>query len=168
MKPIPDFPGYFADEDGNIYSALGIGLNGKPPTVPRLLKPWKTQNGYLLVGLCKGGSRFRKKIARLVLETFVGSPSVGMEACHNNGIRTDDHLENLRWDTAKNNCADKIRHGTIKRGENNNTSKLTEFQVRVIRRCIEFGMKLKPVAETFKVVESTIERIAHRKTWKHV
>lgn len=51
-------------------------------------------------------------VHRLVLEAFVGPRPEGMFGCHNNGDPSDNRLENLRWDTPKNNSADMIRHGT--------------------------------------------------------
>jgi len=37
-------------------------------------------------------------------------PLVELEACHGNGVRTDNHSTNLRWDTKAANRADMLRH----------------------------------------------------------
>ena len=55
-----------------------------------------------------GGTKY---IHRLVLEAFVGPCPEGMETCHNNGVRTDNRLENLRWDTSSANNDDIVKHG---------------------------------------------------------
>lgn len=46
-----------------------------------------------------------------VLLAFVGERPEGLEACHNNGIPSDNRLENLRWDTRSSNRRDTILHG---------------------------------------------------------
>lgn len=53
----------------------------------------------------------------LVLETFVGPRPRGMVGCHNNGIPTDNRVENLRWDTRSGNQLDMNRHGTSGRSK---------------------------------------------------
>ena len=56
-----------------------------------------------------------------------------MERCHDNGQKTDCRLSNLRWDTPKNNSADRVRHGTAHVRSRCHNAKLTEDQVRAIR-----------------------------------
>ena len=115
MKPIPDFPEYFEDE-GNIYSMLPIQRGSKPSTKPRRLKPGKDTDGYRHVSLYKDGKRYTRKNSYLVLITHVGPRPEGMQVCHGDGNRSNDKLENLRWDTHKNNEADKKLHGTSNNG----------------------------------------------------
>lgn len=57
----------------------------------------------------EGKTRF---VHHLVLEVFVGPMPEGKEACHRNGIRTDNRLENLYWGTRSENVQDAIKHGT--------------------------------------------------------
>lgn len=168
MKPIPNFDDYFADELGSIFSTLPLRNSRKPPTEPRLLKPSKDGDGYLYVGLMKNGKRFIRKVHRLILETFVGECPDGMETCHNDGTRTNNRLENLRWDTRKNNHADKIKHGTWQGGERCWKSKLNELQVRVIRRCAELGMLQREIAEVFHGSRRNISLIIRRERWAYL
>jgi hypothetical protein len=37
--------------------------------------------------------------------------SPGQQACHNNGVKTDNRAANLRWDTSSENARDIVRHG---------------------------------------------------------
>lgn len=46
-----------------------------------------------------------------VLTAFVGPRPKGMQCCHNDGNAANNRLENLRWDTPKNNTADTIKMG---------------------------------------------------------
>lgn len=50
---------------------------------------------------------------QIILETFIGLCPKGMETCHNNGIKMDNRLKNLRWDTRKSNGIDRRNHNTI-------------------------------------------------------
>jgi hypothetical protein len=52
-----------------------------------------------MVALSKHGKVSDRYIHRLVLTAFCGSPAPGDEGCHNNDIRSDNRLENLRCDS---------------------------------------------------------------------
>jgi hypothetical protein len=69
------------------------------------------------VTLSKNGKLKPRMIHQLVLTSFVGPCPEGMECCHWDGDPTNNRLDNLRWDTRKNNHADKRRHGTLLTGE---------------------------------------------------
>jgi hypothetical protein len=167
MKPIQDFEGYFTEED-KIFSMKPIRNGAKPPTEPRALKPRKDRGGYFCVTLHKDGKPFTRRVARLILETSVGPCPEGMEACHNNGIKTDNRPENLRWDTRKNNLTDRILHGTLANGEKNGQSKLNEMQIHIIRRYAKFGISQRKIAKKFGVSNVTISHIVRRKIWNHI
>lgn len=102
---------------------------------------------------------------KAVLEAFVGPRPQGMEACHNNGNPFDNRLENLRWDTPRNNQLDRIKHGTSNRGERCAAAKLTEAQVRAILADTRLQ---RIIAAEYGVLQNTISRIKSGKRWKHV
>ena len=168
LKPIREFPQYYITKDGKVWSTK----------TKKWLKPSLDGYGYLQVKLCKDGKMYNRKVHRLVLETFVGSCPGGMQTCHNNGIRTDNRLENLRWDTRSNNAYDAVKHGTcnllgnkIKRanGEKQHCAKLTEQDVRMIvyiYRTGEFSQR--EIAKIFKVTQPTIGKIVTGQNWKHI
>lgn len=92
-------------------------------------------------------------------------PTPEHETAHNCG---NGHLgcmnpKHLRWDTAAGNHADKVLHGTIVRGEAVNTAKLTEDQVRELRRLTWMGRK--ELADMFGVSVWTIWEIRTRRSW---
>ena len=70
------------------------------------------QNGYPRVNLSRQGKDQTRYVHSLVAETFIGSRPEGMEVCHNDGDSTNNHLDNLRYDTSSDNELDKVRHGT--------------------------------------------------------
>ena len=71
-----------------------------------------TSSGYAQVRLSGNGRRENAMVHRAVLRAFRGEPLPGQEGCHNNGDSTDPRLENLRWDSSRENTFDSIRHGT--------------------------------------------------------
>ena len=161
LETIPDFQNYEVDADGNVYSKINR----------KFLKPYLTRN-YETVRLCKNKKGYNRRIHRLVLETFVGLCPKGMECCHNNGIKTDNRLENLRWDTRSNNAKDAVKHGDascIRCGEDSLHHKLTEQDVRMIIymwKTKEFTHK--EIAKVYSVNRTTVSNIINRKSWKHI
>jgi hypothetical protein len=98
------------------------------------------------------------------MEAFVGIRPQGMECCHNDGNPQNNHWSNLRWDTPKNNHADKVKHGTTNRGEQCGTAKLTLEQVRAIRQDTRLQ---RIIAAEYGVKDNTISRIKSFKRWAH-
>ena len=171
IKAIPGFPDYAITNNGKVWSkprkdTIGRFYNG------RWLSLKEGSHGYFSVMLYKKNKKQRVCIHRLVLETFVGPCPPGMEACHYNGNRLDNRLENLRWDTRSNNQLDAVKHGTSpglqNKGEKNNWAKLTDEKVRVIRYLRKVGFTLSDLAWQFDVHKMTISTICAGKTWRHI
>lgn len=141
-----------ASRSGNLVS---IQLRG------RVLKQCTMKNGYQSIRF-----KFRTRLVHhLVLEAFIGQCPPGMEACHNNGIRGDNRLGNLRWDTLSANQLDRVKHGTSIRGEQSALAKLTERDAREILESPESGVAL---ASKFGVSRTTICDIRTGRTWAHL
>jgi len=158
---IAGHPGYEINSAGVVRS----WWNGKVQLeTPRIL-PTHLCEGYPRVSLSKRSSEF---VHRLVLDTFVGPCPPGKEACHNNGIRTDCRLDNLRWDTRKNNHADKRKHSTHQAGDKNAQAILTEMQVVFIKRRLVAGETCKAIAADYGVDISTIGKIRSGVHWQNV
>lgn len=68
---------------------------------------------YPMVQLCNNGTVRGKSVHRLVASAFIGVPENAEElhVCHYDGDRENNHVSNLRWDTAAANYLDQIRHG---------------------------------------------------------
>lgn len=129
------------------------------------LKILKCNNGYYAVNLTRPKERKQEMIHRLVLTAFSGLCPNGMEGCHNDGDRSNNNIDNLRWDTRKNNHADKLTHGTYQVGENASHHKLTNKAVLEIR---ESDKTEKELAKIYGVGSSTIHRAKHKKTFGHI
>lgn len=91
----------------------GLGPGRSYSYEGKTLKPLRMKVGYFSVALSHKGVKVRKYVHRLVCEAFHGEPPVGKPyACHQDGTRTNNTPGNLRWDSAKGNSKDSIRHGT--------------------------------------------------------
>ena len=106
---IPEFPKYFVDILGNVYSEqLGE---------MRKLKPSQGDYRYYIVGLCKNGKRYNKKVHRLVAQVFIPNPENKTQVDHIDGCILNNKLENLRWVTRSENqrniCKSKINTSGI-------------------------------------------------------
>jgi hypothetical protein len=67
--------------------------------------------GYMLLCLSDiNKKRYNIRIHTVVMQTFVGFPDPGLVICHNNDIKTDNRLENLRYDTQAENMKDILRN----------------------------------------------------------
>ena len=167
-KDIPENPGYKVGDDGSVWSRLRNSRNSKEIDGWHQITGKIDKDGYRLVILCNLRKRRYARVATLVLEAFVGKAPRGMTAAHNNGIPGDNRLENLRWDTQKNNIADKKRHGTHQFGEYHPKSKLTDSIVMSMRAMRKDGSKLKEIADRFGVKLVTVHAAVSGKNWKHL
>lgn len=95
-----------------------------------------------------------------------GEPPEGYEAAHSCGNGNGGCLNprHLRWATRSENHMDKIGHGTATRGSQQVTSKLTEDDVREIRR-LRGEMSSKAIAAIFNVHPGTIDHIFYGESW---
>lgn len=78
-------------------------------------------------------------------------------------------MQNLRWDTPKNNQKDKIKHGTSNIGERHGNAKLNGQQVRIVKwLCANSNMLQREIAVIFGVTRPLISYIECNKIWKHI
>lgn len=131
----------------------------------KIRKQILSKHGYLRISLYKDREAKIFSVHRLVLEAFVGKCPENFQACHNNGDRTNNHIDNLRWDSQESNCADKRSHGSLPIGERVKTSKLTESQVRLI---LKDKRSFSKIAADYGVDMTNISCIKRRLTWKHI
>lgn len=130
-KEIPDFPGYWVERNGKVWSCwIRAPLKGGGTCTvlgkdPRELKLC-LRDGYYIVTLCKGGRHCTRNVHRLVLEVFSGPRLDGQECRHLDGNRLNNHFDNLTWGTRKKNARDRNEHGRTACGEHNGSRKHPE------------------------------------------
>jgi hypothetical protein len=159
MAIIPGFPHYGITDVGQVYNFRKH----------RFLKLGTSKQGYKTAGLTEDGIFYTISVARFVLLTFKGNPPIGTECCHNNGIKIDNQLGNLRWDTHQNNMSDAKEHKHIYTHFNKRTYKLSKFDVRIIIYMWQTGLfTQKIIASIYDVTEKWIKKIINRQVWRHV
>jgi len=179
MEKWQDIPGYEglyqASTSGKIKSVertkIGGGGNSPGPRkirVPeRILRQCFVGN-YLTVNLSKNGKARVQRVHTLVAITFLGDVS-GKQINHINSLTTDNNLKNLEIVTAEQNVRHSIQYGVrVDRGQDNNNAKLTENDVIKIRESLKNGESRHSLAQRFHVKKSCIDKIALRRTWKHL
>ncbi len=130
----------------------------------RIMSRYVDSNGYLYVNLSKDSRAKKCAVHRIVLEAFVGSCPDGFEACHNNGVRTDCAVGNLRWGSRRENAMDRGLHGTQLRGEKSPKARLSVEQVRLIRESTETSIKL---GAMLGVASSTVRAVRIGQNWNY-
>ncbi|WP_280389267.1 NUMOD4 domain-containing protein [Nocardia wallacei] len=110
-RPIPGHPGYEVSDRGRVRSLDRVVKTSKGMSQRRgkVLSTWvNPQTGYLQVGL----SGTNHAVHVLVAAAFIGPRPEGNHVCHNDGVRINCHVSNLRYDTPSGNRLDKRIHGT--------------------------------------------------------
>ena len=136
------------------------------------MQPQVNKDSYLMVTLrTPDGMRKHRLVHRLVLSAFTGGDRPGKHCDHKNGVRHDNRLDNLRWTTPAENLAyarERRGGGWGPRGEASPSAKLTEVQVRRIRKLRAQGVRGAELARRYGVTPQAISDIVLRKKWKHV
>src|SRR5699024_4189678 len=89
-------------EQNNNYKISSEG-DVKSIKTGRILSPYDTGHGYLVVSLSKDGVAKNYYIHRLVAHHFVDNPNSNNVVNHLNEIKDDNRHSNLEWTTAKGN-----------------------------------------------------------------
>jgi hypothetical protein len=138
----------------------------KTRTVPYVLPASTNGVKYALCKLSINGVKHCFKVHQVVCRTWHGIPKENQMVCHNDGNPSNNSVANLRWDTCKNNLADRRKHGTEIIGDRNGRSKLSWSDVNKVRN--EYSGKYGEVAllsRKYNVSHSQMWEILHNKSW---
>jgi hypothetical protein len=173
VKPSP-YVGYYVTDDGSVISTFVHGSNKRriSPDAAREIRPQLSKNGYRVVFIWRDGASRSTYVHRIVLESFVGPAPAGCEACHNDGDRQNNTIQNLRWDTRKANHSDSVAHHTHRvpprnkvRGERNGQARFTEAAILSIRGMARNGISQSRIGAVYGVKQQTISDIVRRRSW---
>lgn len=131
----------------------------------RVMRPSRNSEGYMLVSI----SNWAGKAARvhlLVAAAFLPpKPSPAHEINHADGNKTNNTAANLEWVTHSENVRHSLRVVGRKHRED---TKLSEDDVRSIRKLRESGRPRASVARQFGISPSNVTMVTKRHTWGHV
>lgn len=173
-KPVVDYEGYY--EVSNTGRVRNLGREGLyrgrwGPTITRFpareMKISSTKTGYQYVALKRPNEKSIKYfVHRLVMRAFVGEfPSDKPQCNHIDGVKANNSVDNLEFSSCRENLRHCIDVLGKKRGEGNGMSKVTEDQVREIRRD---GRLLRDVAADYGISLQAVWYIRKGRNWSHV
>lgn len=102
-RPVEHWPDYEVSNLGHVRS----WKTGRP----RLLKTPPDHSGHLRLALSKAGVRRDFSVHRLVAAAFIGPCPEGLEVRHLDGVHENNNVENLKYDTHRQNMRDIAIHG---------------------------------------------------------
>jgi len=144
---------YAATEDGRIWSYPKKKNNVKG----KFLKGSLNHGGYLRLKLCKKGVKSNVRLHRLVAHAFIPNPYNKPCVNHKDGIKTNNHIDNLEWCTVAENNLHAFRTGL--RGCFITIDDASEI-------CEAYATKLfsqRELGECFNVSKNTISRVINNK-----
>jgi hypothetical protein len=148
---------------------LGQAVHKGKPIVPTTKK--SKSNKYAIVSFTKEGKGRTFQVHQLVAKTFLTNEKNLPHVNHIDGNGLNNRLDNLEWISPRDNVTHAYQSGLRRsmRGEMSSSAKLTEKQVREIKKYLEEGaFSQRKLAEIYQVVPMVITQIKLRKTWKHV
>jgi hypothetical protein len=161
---------YCVGSDGSVWSRYVSGGRGKGMVIGdnwRKLLPGPDGGGYAQYILRFNDRLKAVKGHRLVAEAFIGPRPPGLEVCHEDNNRQNNHACNLRYDTESGNQRDRLKHGTHLRGSHNPSAVLNEDLADQIRAeyANDVSCTYKQLGEKYGVSRACIGRVIRNRTY---
>lgn len=153
------YDNYIVYEDGRIWS-ISKGI---------FLVPQDNGTGYMKVLLRTKDNSVNRYVHRLVAQAFIPNPNHYREVNHIDGDKTNNCVLNLEWCTSKQNKRHASDTGLMPKGERNGAHKLTEDEVREIRKLYKpksHDYNTWTLAKMFGVSQTSIRFIVNGTNWR--
>jgi len=143
------------------------------------LKQFESWNGYCILSLrIKPCDQRSARVHRLVAEAFLGTCPEGLVVNHKDGNKKNNNIENLEYVTKSEDNKHALDLGlrkppsnfkNCKKGENHPFAKLTDLQVKEIRKIrkeTNFGERR--ISKMLNLPRGAVSHVLKNNTWKHV
>jgi predicted XRE-type DNA-binding protein len=175
-KDIKGYEGYYQVSNfGKVRSLDRIIINNgnKCKRKGKLMNLTKNNFGYFHIQLSKNFKKKTFRVHRLVALAFIDNPENKHDINHINGIKTDNNVSNLEWNTRKENISHAFKLGLMNSkhslGEKNYFAKINIDDVLKIKELLKGGKySQKKIGEILGVSESCIGHIKRGYTWGHI
>ena len=148
---------YLVGVDGTVWNRWG-----------REIKQSLNHKGYPHVSLRVNGKPHTKTVHRIVAELYLPNPNSLTDVDHIDGVKTNNHVSNLRWLSHGDNIKHSYNLGNRSaRGEGNARCVISEEEATQICSLLQGGKtaaQLRDVGYPYQIVRA----IKRRQTWKHV
>jgi len=134
-----------------------------------VLKPAKSRCGYYLAVMSVNGKCKSFSVHRLVAKAFIPNPENKPQVNHIDGVKANNFVENLEWNTASENVLHAFRTGLEKplQGVKHPMSKLTDKDVLKIRELLK-TMTTTAVGKIYGMNRNSMLNIKKGHTWSHI
>jgi len=167
-KDVEGFEGYYqVSSEGRLKSLeRTIKVRGFERFIDEKILVWTMdRRGYHRVLVSKKGKQSNRAAHRLVATAFIPNPENKKTVNHKNGIKTDNRVENLEWNTNYENIGHAIANELIKKGVKKR--KLSIDQVKEIKYGCH-NMLHREIAAMYGINQDSIWSIRSGKTWKNI
>jgi hypothetical protein len=170
-KDIEGYDGYYQISRLGRIKRVDAMINGKGGVrrirKGRILVQSIKSNGYYMVQLSVYSKEKLHTVHRLLALAFIPNPEKHPLVNHINGDRTDNRLENLEWCTHSHNITEGFKYRSKHSINNHPIHKLTTKDILAIRaKYIPRIYTMPMLSKEYGVMETTIDNIIKRKTWK--
>ncbi len=171
-KDIKGFEGFYQISSLGRIKSLG-GWCGTAKRKEKIRSTSLTHDGYVKVRLLYQGQDKTMRVHRLVAEAFIPNPDNKDTVNHIDGNKQNNTISNLEWTNRTEQMLHAYNLGlkNSRVGSDNSNAKLTDGQVREIRKLYvpyskEFGTVA--LAKMYNVTNRVIGLIVNNKSYKNV
>jgi HNH endonuclease family protein len=155
---------YEVSDTGIVFS---INKSGKE----KILKHFITDDGYHRVVIHLHGVKYTKQVHRLVAMAFIPNPENKPQVNHINGNKDINTVENLEWNTPKENIEHAWAHGLSHPAycENHPNAVYTDEQIHnVCKELVRNQLTMMEIGEKTGVTYTVVKQIRSHVIWNNI